>query len=104
MSSVNQSPPNLLTASCFSIITPSWTRTALATRLVDHPLFRDAVLEPAYVADIIVKQILSKRSGNLILPKKLSRLSGLRGWPSWLQMIVWKHVSVELPGLEHGIA
>jgi all-trans-retinol dehydrogenase (NAD+) len=64
---------------------PSWVRTPLAETLINHPDFHDSVLEPEYVAAEIVKQVLSGRSGQLILPKSLNMLSTLRGWPSWMQ-------------------
>ena len=46
---------------------------------------RDFILEPATVADAIVDQVVSGYSGQLILPGRLGLLSGMRGFPGWLQ-------------------
>jgi len=68
-----------------TVVHPNWVRTPLISVLTSNPRFKDPVLEPEDVALPVVNQILSGRSGQLILPKSLSILNGIRGWPSWLQ-------------------
>ncbi|TVY46354.1 Dehydrogenase [Lachnellula occidentalis] len=72
------------------IVHPSWIRTPLIEPLTSHPDFKDGVLEPEEVSGAIVKQVLSGKSAQMILPGHLARLRGVRGWPTWLQSIVWK--------------
>jgi NAD(P)-dependent dehydrogenase (short-subunit alcohol dehydrogenase family) len=40
------------------------------------------------VAGIITDQIFRKRGAQLIIPEKQSVISGIRGWPTWLQVIL----------------
>lgn len=40
------------------------------------------------VAGAIVKQILSGRGAQIILPREFTLLAGLRGWPHWFQEVV----------------
>jgi len=69
---------------------PLWIRTPLIEPLTSHPDFKDPVLEPEEVTGAIVKQVLSGKSAQIILPENLGRLRGVRGWPTWLQALVWK--------------
>ena len=47
--------------------------------------FTDFVLEPETVAEAVVKQVLSGYGAQLILPARLALVTGVRGFPSWLQ-------------------
>lgn len=47
--------------------------------------FRQPVLTPEMVSTAVVKQILTQRSGQVILPSRLTFISLLRAFPSWLQ-------------------
>ena len=40
------------------------------------------------VAKAVVKRIKSKRGGQLIIPDSASGVSGIRGWPTWLQEVI----------------
>ncbi|KAL2214558.1 putative short-chain dehydrogenase/reductase 2 [Sarocladium strictum] len=71
-----------------SIIHPSWVRTPLIEPLIETGRFTDSVLEPEYVADAIVRQVIGGKSGQVILPGTLSLLSSLRGFPAWLQHLL----------------
>lgn len=72
------------------IIHPNWIRTPLIEPLTSHPEFKGDVLEPEEVSVAVVKQVLSGKSAQIVLPERLTRLRGIRGWPTWLQAIVWK--------------
>ncbi|TVY33278.1 Dehydrogenase [Lachnellula subtilissima] len=78
--------PNVKT----TIVHPSWIRTPLIEPLTSHPDFKDSVLEPEEVSGVVVKQVLSGKSAQIILPERLARLRGVRGWPIWLQAVLWK--------------
>ncbi|KAL2862445.1 uncharacterized protein BJX67DRAFT_375243 [Aspergillus lucknowensis] len=71
-----------------SIVHPTWTQTPLVEKLVKDGSFNKFCLHPETVAEAIVSQLYSGRGGQLILPARLSLLSGVRGFPSWAQEIV----------------
>ncbi|PQE25533.1 Short-chain dehydrogenase reductase SDR protein [Rutstroemia sp. NJR-2017a BBW] len=73
--------PNVRT----TVVNPAWIRTPLIEAMIAHPEFKDKVLEPETVTNAVVNQVLSGRSGQIILPGELSVLSTIRAWPSWLQ-------------------
>lgn len=56
--------------------------------LIQTGEFKDPVLEPENVANAIVAQILNGKSGQVILPRSLSLVSGARGFPTWLQYML----------------
>ena len=71
--------------SFYSVVNPGWIRTPLAKPLLEKPGFKDSVLEPEEVVSAIVNQVVSGKSGQLILPKSLAFMSTLRSWPWWMQ-------------------
>ncbi|KAK5139899.1 hypothetical protein LTR04_003279 [Oleoguttula sp. CCFEE 6159] len=69
-----------------SVIHPTWCRTTLIASYEDAlAKAGEVVITPEEVADAIAKQIFSGRSGQIILGGSLGFLSGLRGWPTWVQ-------------------
>lgn len=50
--------------------------------------FSDPLLEPNPVANAVVAQILSGKSGQIFLPASYSAISALRGFPTWFQEMV----------------
>ncbi|KFY86197.1 hypothetical protein V498_07582 [Pseudogymnoascus sp. VKM F-4517 (FW-2822)] len=80
--------PNVRT----SLITPTWIRTPLIDALTSDPSFNDIILEPTDVSSEIVKQVISGRSGHVVLPKFYAPITGIRAWPSWLQESVRNHL------------
>ncbi|KAI9644554.1 hypothetical protein NHQ30_006575 [Ciborinia camelliae] len=73
--------PNIRT----TVVNPSWIRTPLIEDLIAQPSFKDSVLEPETVTNAIVHQVMSGRSGHLVLPNKMHIMSTIRAWPWWLQ-------------------
>jgi len=69
-----------------SVVHPMWARTPLIkdweSSLVAAKTF---ILPPEEVADKIVRQVLSGRSGQVYVPSHMSYISGIRGFPAWLQ-------------------
>ncbi|KAJ4012525.1 hypothetical protein NW752_008223 [Fusarium irregulare] len=77
--------PNVLT----TVVHPNFVRTPLVEGFVDR-LERGGVrlLTPDDIAKEVVAQIKRRRGGQLIVPKSASAISGIRGWPTWLQEIL----------------
>jgi len=87
-------------------VNPGWIRTPLLEPLLTSPTFKDPVLEMDEVTREVVKQVLSGRSGQLILPEELSMVSTIRAWPAWLQYRVRNriaHVLVAPEGYEQAM-
>lgn len=64
------------------------------------PEFKDTVLEPEVVANAVVKQVLSGKGAQLVLPKELTYLRGVRGWPLWMQTGARDHAAGTLDLIE----
>jgi len=77
--------PNVLT----SIIHPNFVRTPLLSDFSGR-LERAGVrmLTSDVVADAVIAQIKGKRGGQLVVPRSATGISGIRGWPTWLQEIL----------------
>ncbi|KAK0117713.1 hypothetical protein ONS95_012042 [Cadophora gregata] len=76
--------PNVRT----TVVNPAWIRTPLIEKLTSNPKFSDPVLEAEDVSSAIVAQVVSGRSGQLVLPRSMNAATTIRGWPSWLQILV----------------
>ncbi|KAL2393227.1 Dehydrogenase RED2 [Exophiala dermatitidis] len=68
---------------------PWWIRTPLLQPLLNAGKWKEFTLEPETVAEAVVSQVLKGESGQLIIPARLGLAAGVRGWPSWLQEVVW---------------
>ncbi|KAM6522983.1 hypothetical protein FALCPG4_012590 [Fusarium falciforme] len=71
-----------------TVVHPYWVRTPMTTNLMAHPGFKDPIIEPEEVADAVVNQVLSGKSKQIILPARNGLISGIRGFPTWLQEFV----------------
>ncbi|KAG4032092.1 hypothetical protein MFRU_007g00060 [Monilinia fructicola] len=78
---VRYNAPNIRT----TVVNPSWVRTPLIEDLIAQPTFKDPVLDPRTVTNAIVNQVLSGRSGHILLPSEMHIVSTIRAWPWWLQ-------------------
>ncbi|KAI2632936.1 NAD(P)-binding protein [Xylaria nigripes] len=69
-----------------TIVHPNFVRTPLvegfASKLENAGV---RMLKPEQVVEPIIAQIKSLRAGQLIIPRSASMMSGIRGWPMWLQ-------------------
>ncbi|KAH0565785.1 hypothetical protein GP486_000830 [Trichoglossum hirsutum] len=70
------------------LVTPGYTKTPLFEGFTNHLPFAFPNLEPETVAEEIVRQVLEGRSGHITLPVTVGILPGIRGWASWLQVVV----------------
>jgi NAD(P)-dependent dehydrogenase (short-subunit alcohol dehydrogenase family) len=77
--------PNVLT----SVVHPNFVRTPLLDDFSGR-LQRAGVrlLESDRIADEVVAHIKNRRGGQLVIPSSATGISGIRGWPTWLQEIV----------------
>ena len=56
--------------------------------LVEGPTFNEPIIEPEQVAEAVVNQVLSGKSGQIILPQILGIATGIKGFPFWLQEMI----------------
>ncbi|KAH0596037.1 hypothetical protein MHUMG1_05896 [Metarhizium humberi] len=72
-----------------SVAHPNFVRTPLVQDF-GHHLEEGGIrmLTPDGVAGVITDQIFRKRGAQLIIPDKQSSLTGIRGWPTWLKVIL----------------
>ena len=69
-----------------SIFHPAWVRTPLIESYASsEKVFKKSMLEPEVVAEAVVKQILTQRGGQIILPENKFVISLLRAFPHWIQ-------------------
>lgn len=72
-----------------SIVHPIYVKTPLVTSYAKSLESSKAVqIEPEMVANAILKQIESGRSGRIVLPKWMGLLANARAWADWLQQVV----------------
>ncbi|KAJ5643006.1 uncharacterized protein N7484_005513 [Penicillium longicatenatum] len=77
--------PNVRT----SIIHPLWVGTPMIKGFTDHQShFGQPIMSPKVVSGVIVEQIMSRRSGQIILPRHLSIAGSIRAAPMWLQEMI----------------
>ncbi|KAK2616467.1 hypothetical protein QQS21_000509 [Conoideocrella luteorostrata] len=72
-----------------SVAHPNFVRTPLVKDF-GHHLEAGGVrmLTPDGVAGAITDQIFRKRGAQLIIPPQQATVTGIRGWPTWLQVLV----------------
>ncbi|KAL2150483.1 hypothetical protein VTH82DRAFT_7046 [Thermothelomyces myriococcoides] len=72
-----------------SVVHPNFVRTPLiedfSSRLESAGV---RMLTSDRIADDVVAQIKSRRGGQLIIPPSATAVSGIRGWPTWLQELL----------------
>ncbi|EYE96281.1 SDR family oxidoreductase [Aspergillus ruber CBS 135680] len=69
-----------------SIVNPLWVRTPLIRNLTDAgDSFGQPIMDTRMVSAAVVKHILERKSGSIILPASSSVATFIRSLPSWLQ-------------------
>lgn len=75
-----------------TIAHPSWVRTPLIEETIrrsgQDPQILENMLKPEEVADVIVRQIISRRGAQLFIPSFAAPISWLKGLPNWAQEVV----------------
>ncbi|KAF7896052.1 hypothetical protein EAF00_006067 [Botryotinia globosa] len=84
--------PNVRT----TVVNPGWVQTPLVADLISQASFKDPYLQPETISNAVVDQVLAGRSGQIILPKYMSIISTIRGWPWWLQTPVRNMIAHDL--------
>lgn len=70
----------------YSIVNPLWVRTPLIRNLTDAgDSFDQPIMDTGIVSGAVVKHILERKSGSIILPASSSVATFIRSFPSWLQ-------------------
>ncbi|CAH0024769.1 unnamed protein product [Clonostachys rhizophaga] len=77
---------------------PNVLTTTFHPNFVRTPLIKDfqhyleeaghKFLEPDFVADKIVAQLLRKQGGRIVLPEEQGIITGVRAWPAWIQQLI----------------
>ncbi|KAI2787839.1 Dehydrogenase RED2 [Penicillium oxalicum] len=68
------------------LVTQGFTRTALIDNLTPEDTFLNPLLYPETVAEKVVEQVLSGRSGHVVVPGVAGAIAQrLRGYPLWFQ-------------------
>lgn len=67
-----------------SVIHPMWVQTQMIKQLTDAG-FKEPIMTAQTVSNAIIKQIVTQRSGQIILPASRSGVSVIRALPGWLQ-------------------
>lgn len=69
-----------------SIVNPLWVRTPLIRNLTEAgDSFDQPIMDTGIVSGAVVKHILERKSGSIILPASSSVATFIRSFPSWLQ-------------------
>ncbi|EGY14304.1 Dehydrogenase RED2 like protein [Verticillium longisporum] len=72
-----------------SIVHPAYVSTNMtAQSAASLEKQSGGLMKPEDISNPVVKQIFSRRGGQIIIPGRLSFLSAVRGWPSWLQELI----------------
>ncbi|THC96589.1 hypothetical protein EYZ11_003929 [Aspergillus tanneri] len=67
------------------VIHPIWVRTEMIKPLDLENSFQQTVLAPEMVSQAVVRQVITQKSGQVILPQSHISFSAVRALPSWLQ-------------------
>ncbi|ATY62992.1 dehydrogenase/reductase SDR family [Cordyceps militaris CM01] len=77
--------PNVLA----TVVHPNFVATPLLTEfeknLTDNGV---RMLTPEQVADATTERIFARKGGQVVIPKSSAGTSALRGWPTWIQVII----------------
>lgn len=68
-----------------SVVHPNFVRTAMTAPHANRIERTQKMMSVADISKPVLKQIFSGKGGQLILPARLDVLTGLRGWPNWIQ-------------------
>ncbi|KAJ5836060.1 hypothetical protein N7447_002086 [Penicillium robsamsonii] len=82
--------PNVRTSS----IHPLWVRTPLIEGFTQYEAdFRQPLLDPKEVSQAVVDHIVTRTSGQTIVPRRASAVGSLRALPLWLQEAMRSYLS-----------
>lgn len=77
-----------------STVYPLWVRTPLVEGFTKYEAdFGQPILNPKDVSRAVVEHIVTRKSGQTIVPGHSSVIGSLRAWPLWLQEAVRSYFS-----------
>jgi hypothetical protein len=77
-----------------SIIHPFWVQTPMVEGFTKYQAdFSQSLLDPKDVSQAVVEHIVTRKSGQSIIPRHCSVAGSLRGLPLWLQEAIRSYVS-----------
>ncbi|KAH6618844.1 hypothetical protein C7974DRAFT_441407 [Boeremia exigua] len=77
-------------AICTTSVHPSWHQTGILKDSGKQLAKRGIVPDPPErVAEAVLQQVLAGRSGRVCVPRGQERWAGVRGWPRWVQDVVF---------------
>jgi NAD(P)-dependent dehydrogenase (short-subunit alcohol dehydrogenase family) len=68
-----------------SVVHPNFVRTAMTAPHAKEIERTQKMMSVEDISEPVLKQIFSGRGGQLVLPARLDVLTGIRGWPNWIQ-------------------
>lgn len=71
-----------------SIVHPFFVRTAMTQSFADRIERTQTMLTIEEAIQPVLALIFSGRGGQLVIPAKMSLVSGIRGWPNWMQEVL----------------
>ncbi|KAJ3494259.1 hypothetical protein NLG97_g4196 [Lecanicillium saksenae] len=73
-----------------SVVNPNFVNTPFLQAVEGFEKMQDQIpmLTPEQVADSVTKQVFSRSAGEVIVPAHLASITGFRGWPHWMQILV----------------
>ncbi|KAG9195734.1 hypothetical protein G6011_00855 [Alternaria panax] len=75
-----------------TIAHPAFVRTPMIEEMVlksgQDPKILETMMLPEEIAEVIVRQVISRRGAQLFIPGWGAPISGLKGWPNWTQELV----------------
>ena len=68
-----------------SVVHPNFVRTAMTAPHAKKIERTQKMMSVEDISKPVLKQIFSGRGGQLVLPARLDVITGIRGWPNWIQ-------------------
>lgn len=77
-----------------NIIHPLWVQTPMIKGFTKYQAdFGQPLLDPKDVSQAVVEHIVTRKSGQIIVPRHLSVAGSLRALPLWLQEVIRSYFS-----------
>ncbi|KAG8161333.1 hypothetical protein KVR01_009597 [Diaporthe batatas] len=68
-----------------SVVHPNFVRTAMTAPHAEKIEKTQKMMSVEDISKPVLNQIFSGRGGQLVLPARLNVVTGIRGWPNWIQ-------------------
>lgn len=72
-----------------TVVHPSWVRTGMTEEFIERiESAGGKVMAPEEITSRVMEHVLQARGGQIIAPPNVAWLTGVRGWPNWLQEVL----------------